>query len=332
MKRMLGRILLVPAIILALAVFVSAATLTPVTVQYEGQPMDDSLKGAIVNKTVMIPWDVLTRDSSAGVKGSYNAVTGKLKLTRKNINLEMKKGNKKITRNREMTFKSRIAPRYVTVDGVSRMMIPAKKVTELLGLKYTYDSAERTVRLIPKKAGTVSTKNLKASVFLLTDTEEFVEIIGPLARADYKKTGVLASVTIAQAIDESWSGTSLLAQKGNNLFGMKASLSGNRWKGSVWKRGSIIKKKTKESRRGRTVTITAKFRKYPNVNKSIADHSAYLKNAKKGKKKRYQGLTSTKSYHKQISILMKGGYCTFKNYGSDLERIIIMYNLTRFDQ
>ena len=44
-----------------------------------------------------------------------------------------------------------------------------------------------------------------------------------------KKTGVLASVTIAQAILESGWGQSELSLKANNLFGMKTNLSGNTW-------------------------------------------------------------------------------------------------------
>jgi flagellum-specific peptidoglycan hydrolase FlgJ len=46
-----------------------------------------------------------------------------------------------------------------------------------------------------------------------------------------KKSGILASVSLAQFILESGYGKSELAQKANNCFGMKKSLSGNTWSG-----------------------------------------------------------------------------------------------------
>ena len=80
----------------------------------------------------------------------------------------------------------------------------------------------------------------------MDDKEAFVNYIGPLAAADMKATGVLASVTAAQAILESNYGTSELAAMTHNLFGMKAKLSGNTWPSS-WG-GPVYTKKTKEQR------------------------------------------------------------------------------------
>ena len=59
-------------------------------------------------------------------------------------------------------------------------------------------------------------------------TDNFIGRIAPLAVEDMKKTGVLASLTIAQAILESGWGESTLAKNYNNLFGIKADSS---WKG-----------------------------------------------------------------------------------------------------
>ena len=81
-----------------------------------------------------------------------------------------------------------------------------------------------------------------------------------------------------------------LAQNANNCFGMKKSLSGNTWAGSSWDGKSIYTKKTGEQNPdGSYVTITADFRKYPCVEDSIADHSAYLLGAMNGSK---QGIGS----------------------------------------
>ena len=60
--------------------------------------------------------------------------------------------------------------------------------------------------------------------------KEFIEYIGSKATLDYQQSGILASITIAQACLESGYGTTDLAINANNLFGMKTTLSGNTWK------------------------------------------------------------------------------------------------------
>ena len=63
------------------------------------------------------------------------------------------------------------------------------------------------------------------------EQKAFIERVGALAAADMKKSGVLASLTIAQAILESGWGKSGLTVKANALFGIKAGTS---WKGRVY--------------------------------------------------------------------------------------------------
>ena len=53
------------------------------------------------------------------------------------------------------------------------------------------------------------------------EQKAFIERVGALAAADMKKSGVLASLTIAQAILESGWGKSGLTVKANALFGIK---------------------------------------------------------------------------------------------------------------
>lgn len=188
------------------------------------------------------------------------------------------------------------------------------------------DPKEETTEPVPTLESSLSARKLKGA-----SRTKFIHTIGPIAQKDYQKNGVLASVTIAQAILESGGGQSSLAQKANNLFGMKKNLSGNSWAGSTWT-GSIYKKRTAEyTKKGKKYYITASFRKYKGINQSIGDHSAYLVGAKKGKKKRYAGLTSTKSYSKQISIIQKGGYATSSSYGKSLKTLIKKYKLTQYD-
>lgn len=160
----------------------------------------------------------------------------------------------------------------------------------------------------------------------------FVEKIGLLAAADMKKSGVLASVTTAQAILESGYGRTDLAINANNLFGMKCMLSGNTWGGSTWDGQREYWKYTEEqSTHGEIYKVYANFRKYDDWSESIADHSAYLTGAKSGGVLRYAGLAGEKRYRAAAQIIKNGGYATDINYVSKLCNIIERWDLTRFD-
>lgn len=113
---------------------------------------------------------------------------------------------------------------------------------------------------------------------------------------------------------------------------MKKSLSGNTWSGSVWDGKSVYKKQTKEQNAdGSYETITADFRAYPNVEDSIADHSAYLLGAMNGSKKRYEGIAGMTDYKKVVQLIKDGGYATSLTYVEKLCSIIEKWNLTQYD-
>ena len=173
---------------------------------------------------------------------------------------------------------------------------------------------------------------LKASALKNLSEAQVISKVAPLFTADQKKSGILASISLAQFILESGYGKSELAQNANNLFGMKCSLSGNTWSGSTWDGKSKYTKKTQEQNPdGSYKTITADFRKYPNIEKSIADHSAYLLGAKNGSKLRYAGLKGCTDYKKAAQILKDGGYATSHTYVSKLCSIIEKWKLTQYD-
>lgn len=159
---------------------------------------------------------------------------------------------------------------------------------------------------------------------------DIVAKVGPLFTADQKKTGVLASVSMAQFILESSYGKSELAQNANNCFGMKSRLSGNTWSGSTWD-GSSYLKKTQEYTNGQYITVTASFRKYSCIEDSIADHSAYLLGAMNGSKKRYDGLKGMTDYRAAIQLVKDGGYATSPTYIDNLCNVIEKWNLTEYD-
>lgn len=79
------------------------------------------------------------------------------------------------------------------------------------------------------------------------------------------------------------------------------------------------------------MTVTAEFRKYPNVDDSIADHSAYLLGAKNGEKFRYDGLKGCSDHKKAVQIIKDGGYATSLTYVEKLCSIIEKWKLTQYD-
>lgn len=172
----------------------------------------------------------------------------------------------------------------------------------------------------------------QASVLKNLSEADAIKKVGDLFTADQKKSGILASVSLAQFVLESGYGKSELAQNANNIFGMKCSLSGNTWSGSSWDGKSKYTKKTQEQNPdGSMETITADFRKYPCIEDSIADHSAYLLGAKNGSKLRYDGLKGCTDYKKAVQIIKDGGYATSLTYVEKLISIIEKWNLTQYD-
>lgn len=181
-------------------------------------------------------------------------------------------------------------------------------------------------------SGDTAIKGMQASVLKDLSDADAIKKVGSFFTADMKKSGILASVSLAQFIIESGYGKSELAQNANNVFGMKKSLSGNTWSGSVWDGKSVYTKKTQEDDgAGNLYTITADFRKYPCIEDSIADHSAYLLGAKNGSRLRYEGLKGCTDYKKAVQIIKDGGYATSTTYVTNLCNIIERWNLTQYD-
>lgn len=143
--------------------------------------------------------------------------------------------------------------------------------------------------------------------------QQFIDEIAPLAQQDMAKTGILASVTIAQAVLESGDGNSTLTQRANNLFGIKGSYN-----------GQSATFATQEYVNGGYVTVNAAFRSYPSWSASIADHSALLSNS------RYN-LSGVTDYREACNTLQNKGYATAPNYASTLISLIEQNNLAKYD-
>lgn len=149
----------------------------------------------------------------------------------------------------------------------------------------------------------------------MTDKEFFNRIKDDVIR-DMKQTGILASLTAAQAFIESGSGSSGLTVKANNLFGMKGSYQ-----------GYFVTMKTKEYINGKYVVVDASFRKYPDWAASIKDHSDLFLRAS-----RYKNLIGEKDYIKACKNVQKDGYATSPTYADTLIRTIERYKLYEWDQ
>lgn len=194
-----------------------------------------------------------------------------------------------------------------------------------------YDEAGKAI-YTNKSAEPVRRNGMQATELKGLTAKELISKVGPLFTADQKKSGILASVSMAQFILESGWGKSGLTQKANNAFGMKKSLSGNTWPGSTWDGKSVVSMQTgEETEDGKPYTITAEFRRYACIEDSIADHSAYLTGAKDGNKLRYDGLKGCKKYKAAAQIIKNGGYATSTSYVKALCNIIKEYGLTDYD-
>jgi lysozyme len=145
--------------------------------------------------------------------------------------------------------------------------------------------------------------------------QAFINQIAPGALAAQQRFGVPASVTIAQAIDESGWGTSQLAASDYNLFGIKGS-------GPA---GSVTLP-TQEFENGQWVTIYAQFRVYHNVSESISDHAELL--ATSGY---YTRAMADRAVPDAFANDLTGVYATDPDYGANLIALMRLYNLYRFD-
>ena len=140
------------------------------------------------------------------------------------------------------------------------------------------------------------------------------------AQAATAGTGVLASVTVAQAILESgWGQSALASAPYHNLFGIK--------KGFGWT-GAVVNMNTSEFENGKWVTVVAPFRAYGSQIASFQDHTNFLL-----ANSRYaaNGVTNAPNYIAMATGLQAAGYATAPTYASALINLVERYNLQSLD-
>lgn len=150
--------------------------------------------------------------------------------------------------------------------------------------------------------------------------KDFVKTISPAATKYYKEHGILASITLAQAILESGWGKYIPVDKNTgkqsyNLFGIKG----------IGLAGSVTCD-TKEFVKGKMITIEADFRAYHNWNESIEDHNKLLLISG-----RYKPVRQASGYREAAVRLQQCGYATDPDYSQKLIRIIEENELHKYD-
>jgi flagellar rod assembly protein/muramidase FlgJ len=146
---------------------------------------------------------------------------------------------------------------------------------------------------------------------------EFIMRLTNAAVESQRKSGVPASITIAQAALESGWGESALAKTGNNLFGIKAD--------SLW-RGQTLTMNTKEFIKGQWVVVPALWRKYASWQASIDDHAAFLK-----RNPRYKACFLCTTAPAFAHALAQAVYATDPDYANKLIALMNKHQLQSLD-
>lgn len=144
-----------------------------------------------------------------------------------------------------------------------------------------------------------------------TAQQNYIDKYAEAAVAEMYRSGVPASITLAQGLLESGAGLSEMAREGNNHFGIKCH---NDWKGKTMYYDDDAKHEC--------------FRKYSSVAESYEDHSNFLRY-----KDRYKFLFDyeTTDYKSWCYGLKTAGYATDPSYASKLIKIIEDYRLYEYD-
>jgi LysM repeat protein len=140
--------------------------------------------------------------------------------------------------------------------------------------------------------------------------EEYIGQFKDIAINEMKRSGVPASITLAQGILESENGNSELVKKSNNHFGIKCK--------STWMGESVTHD---DDANGEC------FRAYTNADESYRDHSDFLK-----ANKRYSALFNLdpEDYTGWAKGLKKAGYATNPKYPELLIKYIEQYDLQQY--
>ncbi len=158
--------------------------------------------------------------------------------------------------------------------------------------------------------------------------QEYINWLAPRVVLDSLDRNFLPSPRIAQGFFESAFGTSELAVRANNLFGVK---NNDQWKGKCYN------KATKECYDGMKLEdIRADFRAYDSWEESVVDQGDFLINRCTTPKyhpelKHYAELVGNRDYKDCARILKEKSYGTAKDYDQRVIDYVERYQLTQYD-
>jgi LysM repeat protein len=141
---------------------------------------------------------------------------------------------------------------------------------------------------------------------------EYLNKYKDIAIQEMERSGIPASITLAQGIHESSFGNSNLSKKSNNHFGIKC---GKSWKGGEYYKWDDDPQKSC-------------FRVYESAEESYVDHTDFLMN---GRRYAFLFEYGRQEYKKWAKGLRKAGYATDPRYPDKLIHSIEKYNLTQYD-
>lgn len=145
-----------------------------------------------------------------------------------------------------------------------------------------------------------------------SSVQDYINQYKEIAVSEMVRTGVPASITLAQGILESGSGNSRLAKYSNNHFGIKCK---KEWTGGTVYQDDDIKNEC--------------FRVYQTAEDSYRDHSDFLK-----KRPYYTSLfdLDPKDYKAWAKGLKTAGYATERDYPKNLIGLIEKYDLEQYSE
>ena len=171
----------------------------------------------------------------------------------------------------------------------------------------------------PKSYNTVTGKGMTNAEARLI----YLDVYKSIAIREMERTGIPASIKLAQAILESNAGRSDLASKYNNHFGIKCHSD---WTGErYYKEDDDYDPVTKQ-------LVKSCFRAYKNSEESFIAHSEFIRDPRKVNRYGFLFQLDKRDYVSWANGLERAGYATATDYSEKLIRLIEDLQLNQYDQ
>lgn len=143
------------------------------------------------------------------------------------------------------------------------------------------------------------------------------EISGYVCKHAPRYDILVPSAVIAQAIQESGWGQSVLSKQYHNYFGLKC--------GTLWKGASVNLETQEEYQPGVMTTISDNFRTYGSMEEGVIGYFEFIQLP------RYQNLRGIADPRRYLETIRADGYATDYSYVDSCMALVTGYNLTQYD-